>query len=86
MAKEREIIWRGMALIELDKLFAWIEKDSIQNAEKIADLIIEKVDRLEFNPNSFLWTDSRRPTTENTGQSRLKTFVSQSESHQTGQP
>lgn len=50
---ERKIIWNKKALTQLDDLYEYIRKDSLQNAEKVKDVIINKISSLAFNPEIF---------------------------------
>ena len=53
MEKEKEIIWELTALSELDKSLTWIERKSLQNAESLAELIVEQIEKIARNPERF---------------------------------
>lgn len=46
----RRIIWHEAAWEQLSNAYAYIKKNSPQNAEKVKDGILKKVDQLAFNP------------------------------------
>ncbi|XOV81310.1 MAG: type II toxin-antitoxin system RelE/ParE family toxin [Aestuariibacter sp.] len=47
-----EIIWTGAALDDLDKIAEYIAISNPTAAKKLIQLIFEKVERLELNPES----------------------------------
>lgn len=45
-----KVIWRKIALKQLNKAYEYIKKDSLQSAKKVRDTIFDKAEGLKQNP------------------------------------
>lgn len=50
---EKQIKWSKRALKQLDDLYEYIKGDSPQNAEKVKDILINKINGLSLTPEIY---------------------------------
>jgi plasmid stabilization system protein ParE len=48
-----EVIWRKLALKQLNKAYNYIKKDSLQSAKKVREEIFDTAERLKNNPEIY---------------------------------
>lgn len=48
-----KVVWRKIALIQLNKAYEFIEKDSLKSAKKVRDTIFDKAESLKQNPEIY---------------------------------
>jgi len=53
MAKIRRLIWDSKALDDLTKSLEWISYQSFQEAEKVEESILNKLEVVKFNPERY---------------------------------
>lgn len=50
---EKRIKWNKRSLKQLENIYEYINNDSPQNAEKVKNVIISKINKLSFNPEIY---------------------------------
>ena len=50
MEKVRKLIWDHQALVKLEKALEWISETSVQQAEKVEQAILEKIEAIRVYP------------------------------------
>ena len=58
----RKITWSKTALKQLEAAVKYIAEDSIQNAGKVKQEVLEKVERLSFHPEIYLPINTKQIT------------------------
>ncbi|QLE00820.1 type II toxin-antitoxin system RelE/ParE family toxin [Galbibacter sp. BG1] len=48
-----EVVWRKLALKQLNEAYTFIKKDSLPAAEKVRDEIFDKAEALKLNPEIY---------------------------------
>ena len=48
-----KIVWRKLALKQLNKAYNYIKKESLQSAKKVREEIFDKAESLKYNPEIY---------------------------------
>ena len=48
-----EVVWRKLALKQLNKAYNYIKKESLQSAKKVREEIFDKAENLKHNPEIY---------------------------------
>lgn len=51
--QQYEVLWNATARKQIKNIYNYIEKESVQNAKKVINEIIEATEKLEKNPDRF---------------------------------
>lgn len=48
-----KVVWRKLALKQLNKAYNYIKKESLQSAKKVREEIFDKAENLKYNPEIY---------------------------------
>ena len=53
VVQQYEVLWNAIARKQVKKIYNYIEKESVQNAKKVIEEILDATEKLDINPDRF---------------------------------
>ena len=50
VVQQYEVLWNAIARKQVKKIYNYIEKESVQNAKKLIEEILDATEKLDINP------------------------------------